>query len=91
MMLLLMLLLTLPQPATAAGPTWSQQMVAGADRVCFPPPSHGGDAKVCVTRLKDGTACTPATTALGACSARACRRIGAWNFVPFGAQGEFSR
>ena len=56
LMLLLTQLLTLPQPASAAGPTWSQQMAAGADRVCFSPPSHGGDVGVCVTRLKDGTA-----------------------------------
>ena len=83
LMLMLMLLLTLPQPAAAAGPTWSQQMAAGADRVCFPPPSHGGDAEVCVTRLKDGT---PATTALGARSARACRRRRFARAASFGAR-----
>ena len=52
--LMLLTLLLLLQPAATADPTWSQQMAAGADWVCFP---RDGDASpVCVTRLTDGTA-----------------------------------
>ncbi len=55
--MLLMLLMLLPSPATAASPTWSQQMVGGTQQVCFP--AVVGDSAlaqpVCVDRLALGT------------------------------------